>query len=108
MYKFIFALLFSYNAMAYHFEFNNISVVPEFDINFTLNSDEHDKYYANLNCQSFIKKFDFFDKNDQLIFENYISIGECEYLYQQTMQCLDNDIPKCFDPSDLFKASCDC
>lgn len=61
-----------------------------------------------LDCQSYFQKLDFLDANDNIIFENYITYGECEYLYENFNQCLSTEKAKCVDSEDIFNQDCSC
>jgi hypothetical protein len=107
--KFIIILLLISNiAIAEQFEFNRMDSFDDFELKFLLTSDTaHDKQ-AVLDCQSFINKFDFFDDQGQLKYENFININMCEQIYINTMKCFDNNENKCFDSDDILDQNCLC
>lgn len=108
MIKILLTLLFSINTFGYVINVNSIKVEPTFEIRFNLYSDQSTDASAVLDCQSFFKKIDFFDKKGLLVSENYITMGECEYLYEQTMSCLDKSLNKCLDSDYIFSDTCSC
>jgi hypothetical protein len=101
-------LVMSLNVQAKDFWFDQISTVPDFEINFLLDNSIHSKYRANLDCQSFNKKLDFYTNSGQLLKEYYITMNECEYIYLQTLTCFDKNKPKCLNTNNLLKSGCDC
>jgi hypothetical protein len=100
--------LVSFKIQANEYCFDQISTVPDFEINFLLDNSKSNKYRANLDCQSFNKKLDFYSNSGNLLKEHYISMRECEYIYLQTQRCLDNSKAKCLNTKNLFKPGCDC
>ena len=95
-------------AFAKQYEFNQLSTFEGFDLRFRLDHDVEHTDEAVLDCQSFIQKFDFYDDQGNLHFENVININECQYLHNQVVTCFDNNQPKCFDTDNIFKDSCLC
>ena len=91
-----------------NFDVDQIEIIPTFDVNFLLTNSEDDRYYINLNCQSFFQKLDFYAQDGSLLDENYITIQECEQVYLNTLQCLETDQHKCLDPNDFLNPNCDC
>lgn len=87
---------------------DKISSKPGFELMFILENKANSQGHISLDCQSFLQKFDFFDQDGQIYSENYISINECEYLYENTLRCLDSSAVKCFDPEDIFNDDCHC
>ena len=75
---------------------------------FNLETNKKESGHISLDCQSFIQKVDFFDKKGSLYSENYISINECQYLYNQTLKCLKTNKQKCFNPDYIFNTDCEC
>jgi len=94
--------------MADEFTYNKISRHIDFESMFKISSDQDLSNHAILDCQSFFQKMDFKDKDGQLIFENVISINECEYLYDNITACIKESKTKCIDSDDLYNESCEC
>lgn len=101
-------LLMTFNAQSGTYSFDQISAIPDFQINFLLENSRHSKYYGNLDCQSFIKKLDIYNSKGDLMDEEYIGINGCEFIYLETASCLEKNQPKCINTNDLFKPGCDC
>lgn len=108
MIKYFIILLISFPLFAQQYTFDTISTYPEFEVNFKLEQTSGDKYFGQLNCQGFFKKIDFYGKSGKLIDENYISLNECEYLYNNITQCFSEKKSKCIDINDIFDQSCSC
>ena len=89
-------------------EIDRITVMQGFDIRFKLDHSAQSEEYIILDCQSFFQKFDFYNKQNNLLFENYITINECEFLYQKTISCLKEHKRKCFNSDDIFSQDCEC
>lgn len=102
-------LLLTYStAQAETFNYTNINNVEGFDGIFILsNSNDHSRQ-LRLDCQSFFHKFDFYDGTNNMLFENFISFGECEYLYENINACLKQEKTKCVDTEDIFNEDCNC
>jgi hypothetical protein len=95
------------SAFAHQIEVSQIETFPDYDINFKLNG-KYNLLYGQLDCQSFFKKFDFFDQKDRPLAENYITMSECEYIYTNIEQCIAKNSVKCIDSDNIFNTSCDC
>ena len=95
------------SAFAYQFKIVSSKVVPNYDINFELELTNASEY-GRLDCQSFFKKLDFFSSDNQLISENYISIDECEYIYNNIQSCIAQNSTKCIEEGDILNTSCKC
>ncbi len=110
--KFIVLLLVSISALAasdvvYEVKYDSLELIEEFDYNFSLTSSEEPLARVNLDCQSFFKKYDFYQEN-QLVVEHYISVNECEALYYNFFLCIQDNGYKCIDASDPYRQECDC
>lgn len=101
-------LCLTFAANAAKLEVDQMTLIENYDLKFILESSSSQLSHIELDCQSFFQKVDFFDENGQVSSENFISINECEYLYQQTYSCLKKQKSKCFDSDFLFRDSCDC
>ena len=107
MKKLILLMMLANTALAYQLNITQMTKYPNYEVNFKLTGQDI-PYYAQLNCQSFFQKFDVYSKDHKLLNENYISIGECEYIYNNLSQCLATHKTKCIDTADLFNPSCSC
>jgi hypothetical protein len=107
MNKLLLLLVLMPSAFAHKIEVSHIETFPDYDINFKLNG-KYNKFYGQLDCQSFFKKFDFFDQTNQVLAENYITMSECEYIYSNIAQCITTTNVKCIDSDNIFNTSCDC
>lgn len=90
------------------FNYTSIQSIEGFDGIFNLTNQNDENRKLRLDCQSFFHKLDFYNKQDQMLFENYISFGECEYLFDNFNKCLKNEKIKCVDTEDIFNESCQC
>lgn len=79
-----------------------------FDGIFILTNGSSNQGEVHLDCQSYFQKLDFYDEKSQLLFENYISLSECEYLYKNFSNCLQKEKIKCIDSDDIFNENCQC
>lgn len=95
-------------AYAFQYSYDQMEKVDEFDSIFKIIDTKSDANYTKLDCQSFIQKLDTFDKNDQQVYENYITINECEDLYFKFTRCIKDKGNICIDHDDIFKYECDC
>ena len=95
------------NAFAQQIQVSQIETYPDYDINFKLH-DSTSSNYGKLDCQSFFKKFDFFDGKDQILSENYITMSECEYIHNSIKSCIATSDVKCIDSTNIFNTSCTC
>lgn len=101
-------LLLSSLAFASTLEVEKMTAEENFELRFRLVSSQKSDGHAILDCQSFFQKLDFFDSKGEVTSENYININECEYLHQQTVQCLLKEKKKCFDSDFIFYDACEC
>lgn len=102
-------LLLSSIAFATTLEVNKMTLEENFELRFLLEGPPtKTEGHVILDCQSFFQKIDFFDSKGKITSENFISINECEYLYQQTVKCLQKEKRKCFDSEFLFYDECGC
>lgn len=90
------------------FNIDQMETIASFEANFLLTNTQDDRYYINLNCQSFFQKLDFYTQDGSLLNENYITINECEQIYLNTLACLENAQHKCLNPDDFLNPNCDC
>lgn len=91
------------------FQFDNMDNFEDFDGMFLITGQgSGQNEYAKLDCQSYFHKFDLYDSNNNLKHENYISFGECEYLYKNFKSCLNKQGSKCVNSDDIFDQNCDC
>lgn len=90
------------------FNYNHIETFSDFDAIFVLTNTLDNSQYAKLDCQSFFHKFDIYTKENKIISENYISFGECEYLYKNINKCLNHEKIKCINSEALFNLDCQC
>lgn len=79
-----------------------------FDGIFNLTDPQNTAHSVRLDCQSFFHKLDFYDAKGLIKIENYISFGECEYLYENFTKCLTTEKIKCVDSEDIFSTDCKC
>lgn len=84
----------------------SIQAIEDFDARFLLTSSQENQSVV-LDCQSFFQKIDFF-VDDEIQSENFISINECEWLFDKTRACLRRNREVCLDSDDLWSDSCKC
>jgi len=108
MKKLLLLLIISTPIYAQDYSIDTISVDEDFDINFTLSNSTHSKYSGALTCQNFIKKLDFFDTQGGLLHENYITMEECQEIYDNTLRCFKKSKDKCFDMNNILSILCEC
>lgn len=101
-------LILSSQAMAISLEVSKMNLEEDFQLKFKLSSDNQKDGHAILDCQSYFQKIDFYDKDDKIVSDNVISIGECEYIHDVIAQCLAANKDKCLDSEDVFNDSCEC
>ena len=104
---FAFLLFLSLPLWAQIISIDEIKPVSGYTAKFSL-EDSTSNDFVILDCQSFFQKADFHDRNGKLTSENFITIGECEYLFNITNTCLANGQVKCFDADYLFNDECPC
>ena len=102
------SILFAFQVNAQEFKIDSMITIEGFDANFQLENVETSEYKGNLNCQSFIKKLDFYNSSSQLIIENYISMDECRAVFETISECLAENKPKCFKADDILNKDCEC
>lgn len=107
MKKILISLIFATPLYANTYLFDQIATVEDLDANFIMDNSNNSDYFANLDCQSFFQKLDFYE-NDQLITENFLNISECEFIYGEILQCFKEGKSKCFSTENIFKQGCDC
>ena len=107
MKKILISLILATPLYANTYLFDKMTTVDNLDANFIMDNSNNSDYFANLDCQSFFQKFDFYE-NDQLITENFLTISECEFIYKETLQCFQDGKSKCFSTESIFKTGCDC
>ena len=90
------------------FQYDSISNFEDFDGIFILSNTHDDSRKIKLDCQSYFQKVDIFDRQNTMLSENYITYGECEYLYKTITECLETENSKCVDSEDIFNSSCKC
>lgn len=95
-------------ANAAKLEVDQMSLQENYELKFILLANKPNTGHIELDCQSFFKKVDFFDQYGKMLSENFISINECEYLYEQTYSCLQKNKVKCISTEFLFRDSCNC
>lgn len=78
-----------------------------FDYRFISEDIGNPKKFIDLDCQSFLHKLDFYE-NDEIISENYVSVSECQYLFETFHSCIKEVGFMCVDSGNLFKSFCDC
>lgn len=89
--------------------YDSMDTLEDFDAVFIISGKKgYNDDYAKLDCQSYFHKFDFFNSSNQLTHENYISFGECEYLYKNFKSCMQKEGIKCVDTEDIFSQNCQC
>jgi len=102
-------ILFMYShAYTETFNYTVMENVEGFDGIFILSNPNDDARKLQLDCQSFFHKLDIHDKNNNLLSENFISFGECEFLFENFNSCLNQDKIKCVDTEDMFNLDCEC
>ena len=101
-------LLFSLSAFANTLNIEKMSTMSGFEIAFKLTPFNQTGGHIVLDCQSYFHKFDFYDQDNKLAFENYITIDECKDLFLNTKSCLSEQGKKCFDPNNIFDTNCGC
>ena len=95
-------------ALAFQYPFNNMKLVEDYDGKYLINNTKSDKNYSVLDCQSFIHKIDIYDKEKNIIHENFIDVQECEELYFKIMGCIKDEGSVCIDGQNIFQADCAC
>lgn len=95
-------------ANAAKLEVNQMTPQEDYNYKFILEAQQPSAGHIELDCQSFIHKADFFNQEGKILSENFISINECEYLYEQTYNCLKKNEVKCIDSDYLFREGCGC
>ncbi len=90
------------------FNYTSMKLVEGFDGIFILSNPKDVSRKLRLDCQSFFHKLDFYDKQNNMIHENFISFGECEYLYENFSTCIAQEKTKCVDTEDIFNKDCKC
>ncbi len=95
-------------AYGFQYSYDHMVKVDQYDSIFKITQTSSNANYTKLDCQSFIQKLDTFDKNDQRVYENYITINECEDLYFKFTRCLQDKGNVCIDNDDIFKYECEC
>lgn len=101
--------IFTYNlAFAETFSFDQFAKYQDFDAMFMLTKQNDLSVKVKLDCQSYFHKVDILDSTNNILSENYISIGECEYLYNNFTRCIATEQIKCIDTDDIFNESCKC
>ena len=90
------------------FEYTKLETYEDFDAVFVLSNDQNNKQTVKLDCQSYFHKLDVLDNQGSVLQENFISFGECEYIYKNITQCLKKEKIKCIDSEDIFNTSCNC
>lgn len=90
------------------YEYTQMNSMDGFEAMFELINPNSKSHSVILDCQSFFHKLDFYDSSGQLTEENYITFGECEYLYENFNKCLQTEKVKCIDNQDLFNPDCIC
>jgi hypothetical protein len=88
--------------------FDQIKNVQDFEGVFVISDTANSKEYAKLDCQSYFHKFDIYDQKNQISHENFISFGECEYLYNNIQSCIQKKGIKCVDTDNIFDQNCEC
>jgi hypothetical protein len=88
--------------------FDQIKNVQDFEGVFLISNTTGTKEYAKLDCQSYFHKFDVYNAKDQVSHENFISFGECEYIYKSFQSCIKKEGIKCLDTDDIFNQDCKC
>lgn len=94
--------------MAAQYTIDTMTVVPDYDANFYLKHSQNQSFYFNLDCQSYFNKIDLYNSAGDLVIENYISTGECYYLWENINECIAKEGGKCLDTEDVFNPSCQC
>jgi hypothetical protein len=100
-------LFFSLTTFANTLNVEQMTTVRGFDLSFKLSPSTPNGHIV-LDCQSYFQKLDFYNQSSHLIFENYITIDECQELYLNTKSCLEKQGNKCFDSNNIFDESCSC
>lgn len=90
------------------FEYTKLETFEDFDAVFVLSNEQNNNQTVKLDCQSYFHKLDVLDKQGAILEENFISFGECEYMYDNITQCLHDEKSKCIDSEDIFNTSCSC
>ncbi len=103
-----FLLFFSFCINANEIKINQMVLMDNFHAKFHLKSTKKDSPSIVLDCQSFINKLDFYDKNQMKTSDNIIGNDECETMYNHVNRCLDSKGIKCFDPMNINIDSCGC
>ena len=98
----------SFYANAEVINVKKIGIFPGFDVKFKLHDTVKHKSFAVLDCQSFFKKFDIYDKSNQRTEEYILTERECYQMYKNTVQCLKSSGSKCIDSKSPFDKSCNC
>lgn len=87
---------------------NEINPVEDFDAVFILSNSIDTQDYAKLDCQSYFQKLELYNSKDILQSENYITFGECEYIYKNFLQCMQSTGSKCINSQDILAEDCNC
>jgi hypothetical protein len=95
-------------AYGFQYNYNEINKVDQYDALFKITNSSSQSNYTKLDCQSFIQKLDTYDKNDQRVYENFITVNECEDLYFKFTRCIEDNGKLCIDNNNIFKFECDC
>lgn len=101
-------LLYSISTNALQLNIKSMDNYESFEAMFVLTDPAKLSAYAFLDCQSYFQKFDFKNKDGKIIHENYITINECEYLFDNIRSCLKNHQNKCVSSEDIFNQDCNC
>lgn len=107
-YTFLLLVLLYSTAHAIKIDYNKMTPIEGYDARFIIEHEDSHNDYSILDCQSFIHKFDSYDKYDQLKKEVFIDINECESLYFKIDDCIQNSGSVCIDTDNLEDNSCNC
>ena len=101
-------ITYSFSVSSDVINFNQMKNIEDFEGVFVISNTFSKQEYAKLDCQSYFHKFDIYNTKDQVVQENYISFGECEYLYNNFATCIKDEGIKCLDTEDIFDQDCKC
>jgi hypothetical protein len=93
---------------AENYEIHQMELQEGFDAKFELKTSEPNIKKIELDCQSFFSRLSVENLNNEILFDQYLMIEECEEIHQISSQCLNQNKYFCLDVNDLFNHKCDC
>jgi len=106
----IFTLMFVFNVKAYanKYEIHQMELQDGFDAKFELKTSEPNIKKIELDCQSFFSNLFILNISNQIEIDFYLSIEECEIIYENISGCLNQNKKACLKLDNVFEQKCEC